>query len=41
MPKTSVKPLLILLLAIPLMLTAAPGHAHTLCVADGTYVGFA
>jgi uncharacterized iron-regulated protein len=41
MPKTSVKPLLILLLAIPLMLTAAPGHAHTLRVADGTYVGFA
>lgn len=41
MMRTILKPLLTLLLAVPLMLTAAVGHAHTLRVADGTYVDFA
>jgi uncharacterized iron-regulated protein len=41
MSRTAAKPFLSLLLAITVMLTAAPGHAHTLRVADGTYVGFA
>lgn len=40
MPRTAVKPLLVLLLAAAVLLAASPGRAHTLRLADGAVVGF-
>jgi uncharacterized iron-regulated protein len=41
MLRTIVKPLLTILFIVPLLLASTVSHAHTLRVADGTYVDFA